>query len=1618
MRQGTDTATVVHALLGLAERDPDHVAFRMLDRRGCEIGALTRGEIVRRAAGVAEIVGDASQPGTPVLLALPTGLDFVTGLFGILLAGRTAVPTPSPRSGGSARLNAIGTACGAECVLAEQEAGPLHRWRTIDPARCPPSDPSPAKIQDLAVLQYSSGSTREPRGVRISHAAIKANSAMITEVFRHGPDTDFLNWVPLFHDMGLMGGVFQPTMHGATCTLITPADFAARPSLWLEAISTYRPHTSGGPDSAYHLCAQAISEDEAASLDLSSWRVAFNGSERVQPKTMRSFSSRFASAGFDPGAFLPCYGLAEATLLVSGAHWDPLKPYARFEPESLDRGHPVISEAGREVAGLGPPAPGLELRIVDPSDRQPLSPGRIGEIALRGPTIAASYHGDPPADPEAWLYSGDLGFVHQGTLYIVGRKDDLIVQFGRNLYPDDIETAAADLVNQRGCRSAAVVIDGALVLAVEVRRLVDDPASLARTLAARFAAELSARLNRLVLLRRGDLPRTSSGKVRRRMAAGLLARNELQPLAEVDLEAESSGPVADVVAAVLGLSVETLPRDTSLSALGCQSFQALEILRRLSRDHDFTLPQGHFLPHLSIAEIEALSGSAQEAPGELAAPDPRLLVLAQYEGGDDPAALNIAFTVTAKGPDAGERLAAAAASTLGRHAALRRAPLADPSAVGGVRTVPRALPQVEPVKAPMSDIVAQVRQPFRLEREAPCRVRLYAEGSQTVLLVVIHHAAADLASAVVLARQIRAAFESQDVPAVAGVLRRPPPIPTDSAAYWAAKLADPPRPLFPNDPKRGTAKALVVEVGAEVHDRISSRAAAVGATLFEYALAGFLRAAAKIFGRERIEVLSPMSVRGPDEAELVGYGVLPVPVVADVAATPGVEGLVEDVRRQLREGAARGGLPAALALGSGGGSAQRRFDLAFLWQQTEQDPGLSRLALPGAAEVRLGDLRFSRPQGAAAAYHPIQLSVAPQSSGWLACLSYDPAVFNEDGAQRLSDAWLDALEGGLISEPRAAADDEPIAGDTLHGLFLAWAKRSPDAPALIDGESCMTYGELAAAAAKVAGNCSGSGRVAVLCSEGPAGVAAMLGALMAGAAFVGVQPSEPTLRAREVLATSGAELVLTDADGMEEGAADILMGLGLLSVEVGVDLASEVAAPPIAVDPSAPAYIAFTSGSTGRPRGMVHSHATLAGFLAWQSKTLHMGPGACMAVLAPMGFDVRYCEVFGALCHGGCAVLSRKADRLPEALGGFLARHEVTAAQLLPSAFARSTPAPARGLRALFFVGEPLPPAVLARAFEQFGPGVEISNVYGPTEVVAAAWRRLGAAEAEAGRISAGIAIPGRRLHIVDEGLERLPSGETGEILIESEWLCDGYIGEAEGGARFVPAGSRSWLAAPAFRSGDIGLFDSLGRLQVLGRRDTQIKIHGLRFDLAEIEQAISEVTGAPAAVVPREGTVAPWLEAFIESAPMEAEALRWRLLQRLPASVTPASIVFIATLPRLANGKLDRSRLAAERLAPPIPLERAAAPTGVVQDVWSAVLGEPPPHVHHNFFAAGGHSLLAMQMVNRLSAAAGRPLELADFLRDPTPARLDAMLAQSQAPPVSANAALSSEAESPAASS
>ena len=584
---------------------------------------LSYGQLEARTRVFANRLTRSLRPGDRALMLFAPGLEFIVGFFGCIRAGGLAVPAfpPDPRRFERTlpRLLAIINDAKPTVLLTSPElremiAGLAEGIPELGALEIIATDETeqngglPAlKADDVAMIQYTSGSTGTPRGVCLSHHNLLHNSGQIHRAFGSNPQSQGVIWLPVYHDMGLIGGVLQPLYGGFPVTLMSPIDFLRKPFRWLEAISKTGATISGGPNFAYELCVRKVTPAERAGLDLSTWQVAFTGAEPVRKETLDAFARMFEGSGFSRRAFLPCYGLAEATLMVSAKPLEAEPTIRQISARGLREGQlrPAIAGDSIALAGVGGLIADTECLIVDRERGVPALRGTVGEIWLRGESVAKGYFGhesDSTSEFAAqlatggprYLRTGDLGFLdEQGELFITGRSKDLIILRGRNHYPQDIELSAerAHASIRGGCVAAVGFDNGGeehVVVLAEITAGLADPTEIGEAIVSAVAIEQELRLARVVLLPPGALPKTSSGKLQRRLTKSMLLDGAFEPIADSQFAtlaasaADASDPTTDDAVLILVARQVGAPiGHDSLVARGLDSLGAAELAASL-----------------------------------------------------------------------------------------------------------------------------------------------------------------------------------------------------------------------------------------------------------------------------------------------------------------------------------------------------------------------------------------------------------------------------------------------------------------------------------------------------------------------------------------------------------------------------------------------------------------------------------------------------------------------------------------------------------------------------------------------------------------------------------------------------------------------------------------------------------------------------------------------------------------------------------------------------------------------------------------------------------------------------------------------------------------------------
>lgn len=638
------------------------MAYRYLPDGGGPCAEITYSELDERARRVAAWIQSRDVSGQPIPLIFDAGFEFLEAFYGCLYSGNIAVPLSLPRlrEGMSRTLAAIADAEPPMLLVADSASERLHREfpKQDSQPKCaivpfaaarnaelswrePAADPA-----GIVVLQYTSGSTSSPKGVEITNRNLLHNISLMAAASRATADSVGVNWLPHFHDMGLIGGILMPLYVGFPVTLMSPLSFLRRPIRWLETISTTRATISGGPNFGYEHCLR--SNEDLQHVDLSSWATAFTGAEPIRPETISRFCAKFEHAGFRKEAFFPCYGLAEATLMVSGQHWGEASEQ-QFSRISLSRGRAQEAESADDSMRLvssGPVLPGHRVLIVDPETRVACEAGSVGEVWVDGESVGSGYWGRSHETAEvfraslagredtSFMRTGDLGFLWQGHLFVAGRLKEILIIRGTNFYPQDIErTLEARIPALRAGFGAAFSVEDGREEKVVVVYELDGTTSAAvspelEAIVSVLSREFGLQLHVAALVARNRIPRTTSGKIKRQQCRSDFIAGKLPIVAEwrnpaeiersatsfVAPEIESVDPVsADLVASIfkthladlLGVDRFLVTDDKTVFDLGIDSLLATRLQNRIEQSLKIRLEASRLLEASTVGEIIA-----------------------------------------------------------------------------------------------------------------------------------------------------------------------------------------------------------------------------------------------------------------------------------------------------------------------------------------------------------------------------------------------------------------------------------------------------------------------------------------------------------------------------------------------------------------------------------------------------------------------------------------------------------------------------------------------------------------------------------------------------------------------------------------------------------------------------------------------------------------------------------------------------------------------------------------------------------------------------------------------------------------------------------------------------
>ncbi|MEU6816714.1 non-ribosomal peptide synthase/polyketide synthase [Streptomyces sp. NPDC046860] len=1571
-----------------AARTPDATALVFEGER------LTYGELDARVEHTARVLaGQGAGPGKTVAVALPRSVDLVVALLATHRAGAAFLPLDPDHP--ADRL-----------ALMVEDARPVSVIRGALPTGAEADVPTAYDPRNPAYVIYTSGSTGRPKGVVVPQAGIVNRLLWMQDAYGLTAEDRVLQKTPSSFDVSVWE-FFWPLVTGATLVVARP-DGHRDPAYLARLIREQGVTTVHFVPSMLRL----FLEEPSAAACTGLRRVMCSGEALPVPLTRRFHETLNA-------ALYNLYGPTEASVDVTAAEIGP----------------------GATAVPIGRPVWNTRAYVLDAGLR-PVPPGVAGELYLAGVQLAHGYldrpaltaerfTADPFGEAGTRMYrTGDLArWTADGALEYRGRTDDQVKVRGFRVEPGEIEAVLTGHPSVTG--SAVVVRDQALVAYVVPSAGTPDPA----VLRAHASATLPAHMVPAVYVTLDALPLTPSGKLDRRalpdpdLTTGITGTAPRTPREEI---------LCALFADVLGLDRVGVHDD--LFALGGHSLAAMRLVSRVRAVLGAEVPLRTVFDAPTPARLAARLDTARTAdrpalrggrphPERLPlSPAQRRLWLLHQVDGPDPA-YNIPALWRLTGTLDRDALQAALNDVAARHAPLRTLfPAED-----GV-PYQRVL-RPDEVHVPLlvgGDPAAEAAHPFDLAAELPLRAVLFEQGQEEhLLLLLLHHIATDEWSERPLLTDLGTAYAAR----TEGGAPDWAPLPTSYAdytlwqheltaaaetgllAHWTEALAGIPAELnLPADrPRPAESGGRGGTVGFTVPPRLEHALRALardhGVSVFMVAQAAVAALLHRLGAGDDIPLGTPVSGRADESLEdLVGFFVNSLVLRTDLSGDPTFAGLLARVRET-------------------GLAAYEHQDLPFerLVEALNPERSLARhplfqvmvVHLTGRTEApRMPGLTVRRESvGQDSAKFDLSFDFVEQGEGegiqgWI---EYSADLFDEPTALLLARRLESVLEQAAADPDRRVGtldvlrDDErarvltgwndtgrPLPEATLPELFRAQSARTPDATALVFGETTLTYAELdrrvdRAARTLAAHGAGAETTVAVALPRSVALVVTLLAVHRAGAAYLPLDPADPADRLARMLADAApACLVTTEDTGLPD------TGTPRLHVDADGTPDHPADAPlPTAYDPRNPAYVIYTSGSTGRPKGVVVPQAGIVNRLLWMQDAYGLTAEDRVLQKTPSSFDVSVWEFFWPLVTGATLVVARPdGHRDPAYLARLIREQGVTTVHFVPSMLRlfleEPSAAACTGVRQVMSSGEALP-APLAARFHRVLPGSRLHNLYGPTE--ASVDVTAHEVPAEPATVPIGRPVWNTRAYVLDAGLNPVPPGVAGELYLAGAQLARGYLGRPDLTAeRFTADPHAAEPGARMYRTGDLARWTPAGELEHLGRVDDQVKLRGFRVEPGEIEAVLTAHPDvAQAVVVLREERLVAYVVPAGGARP-EPAGLRAHTAAALPGHMVPAAVVPLDRLPLTPSGKLDRRALPAPDFAAEVTGTRPR--TGREETLCALVaevLGLDRVGVEDDFFALGGDSIVAMRLVAR-ARAAGLAFSPRDVFRHKTAARLAAV--------------------------
>ncbi len=1649
--------TLVHILKERARLTPNQVAYIFLKDGENEEVPITYGELDQAAKRLAAKIQDrnAHAFNSRVLLIYPQGLEFLIAFFGCLYVGATAVLVFPPSSKKMAkRLNGIVEDCDVSLILSttgviektmRMESAPDLETGTHDKAGISRmewinTDELEVGIESrfieqnitpghIAFLQYTSGSTGTPKGVMITHNNLMANEKAINSIYHHTDKTIVVGWLPLIHDMGLIGNVLQPLYKGVPLIFMSPLHFMQKPVRWLRAISKYRATSSGAPNFAYDLCVNKISDEDAEGLDLSSWQTAFNGAEPVRKETVERFNRKFAHHKLNPGSHMAVYGLAEATLIVTGTR----------------KGHPLHADEATGYMPSGIAEPCDTIAVVNVETCEEVAEGVEGEIWINGPCVAKGYWNRPDETRETfqakiendgleYMRSGDTGYFKDGQIFITGRIKDVIIIQGKNFHAEDIEWSANDVKGLRaGCIAAFSIeeenLEKLVVVAGTTSTADEELPNIVTQIRAAIYTDHQLHVDRVVLIKPKDLPVTTSGKVQRRLSRQMYLKHKFTVLLDQSLHHGASGGEAAkadslkfvaastpaelelvaIWAEILNTPAHRIGINNNFFELGGSSLTMLELSTRLNVSMEllFRYPTiSGYLYRSSEYEFPDVANDIYLPPMHI---NPLLegpTGIGLITGGTGFFGLHFlkammkrtedtfVLLVRGKTQEAIEKKFDAALAYFHMEADIDRSRVV--LIQGDLSKKNVGIPYSK--YAWVTDNVDRIFHigshvnnwlPYEGIRE------INVDGTRSLL-------------------QLARTGRKKELHYTSTSTFTPKK--EDTAVFLEGDAIDPGE----------INRYFGYDISKYASEEMCKMARNDGIICNVYRLVwvgGHLKTGLTKVNDGLNIMLRILLTLGSFPQGNYLHDIVPVDLMADSMAS--VIGKAENTNYNITSQSKE--------------SIDMKRIVIMLRSMGYRLEEVSR----GEFVNRLRNYPMEKWDEHCKSYRQLIIRLFEDPTAKTESF-YDSTNFRAHMDKevlavmetKFIDTWFEKtinflVRNNALPTPDGQSYDNDIqkiaewnqtqvqypSHACLHQLFEEQAQRTPNAVAIIYQGQATSYRELNRRANLVARNLIGHGVkprqfVGLSVNRSMDLIASILGIFKAGCAYVPLDPTYPVSSLDFMIDDCGTQHILVDGYSKNQLAhhQNKLLVVDAPEFMFAADPAHDSALiPPVEVSPTDLAYVIYTSGTTGKPKGVLVEHRSVVNHNFSIMYSFGMKPSDVMLQFSTVNFDSFIEEVFPTLFSGAILLMTDK-DNLTdiERLKALIVGNSVSVLKFSTAFWhtIHDLDVTKLGVRMVAIGGEA---ADLNRynTWRQINPDIPLINTYGPTETTVTA--TLAVLHGPLTEMTIGKPIANTQVHVLDAQLNQVPLGFVGELYIAGAGVTRGYLNRPDNNAA-------AFLDSPfiqgekIYKSGDLVRFRPDGNIDYLGRTDNQVKVRGYRIELGAIESVLGAHTAieSVAVVVKEVDTRKKIIAYFTTNQPdLKASDLRTYLEDILPSYMIPNLMLQLPAIPLNPNGKVDRKMLEDMEISASGNSDFAtpSTPSEVkMAKIWEELLNVTGIGLNDDFMELGGHSLLVMSLVSTVNTQFSANLSIHSIYEFPTVGKLLASIEREQGCTVTPN--------------